>query len=92
MDAATVFRMLSLIPDRTAFAPTGCACLASAACAHPERLAFVLQRQHWLGPLEPVSKDEQRMLGLQSPHARPPHELDELAEAQPEVEEEALTL
>jgi hypothetical protein len=77
MDAATVFKVLSLIPDRLAFAPSGSACTAAAKCEHPERLAFILRRQHWLGPLETVSKEEQRMLGLMSPHARPLHAADE---------------
>src|SRR5262245_27250324 len=81
MDAAKVFRVLSLIPDRVSFSTSGGVCTARAACQHPDRLAFLASRAHWLGPLEAISKDEQRMLGLQAAHGRPPQPIgDEPAE------------
>src|SRR3954462_1048892 len=99
MDAATVFRVLSLIPDRIAYASSGAACPAAAKCEYPERLAFILQRQHWLSPiLEALNKEEQRMLGLHAAHGRPalesgedaaePGEAADLEEAELELDAE----
>jgi len=74
VDAATVFKLLSLIPDRSAAALGGSTSSSAAACKHPERLAFLAQRAHWLAPLDTISREEQRMLGLLSPHVRPASE------------------
>jgi hypothetical protein len=52
---------------------------AAASCAHPERLAFVAERLHWLSPLDRLSKDEQRGLGLLASNGRPSAEAEDLA-------------
>jgi len=77
VDAATVFKLLSLIPDRSAAALGGSTSSSAAACKHPERLAFLAQRAHWLAPLDSISKEEQRMLGLMAAHGRPAQEAGE---------------
>ena len=73
MNAATVTRVLSLIPDRIArtqmgglFDPQN-----AAACAHPERIAHLAQFLTWLGPLQPLSKDDLRLFGLMTAYGRP---------------------
>jgi hypothetical protein len=77
--------VLSLIPERVARTHVGATFTmseAAAACAHPDRLAFVAGRLHWMSPLERITKDEQRALGLLVSNARPAAELvdaDELA-------------
>jgi hypothetical protein len=65
--------VLSLIPERTARVSTGSAFLLpdAAACAHPERVALLAGFLHWLSPLERLSKDDQRALGLVAANGRP---------------------
>lgn len=94
MDAAMVSRTLSLIPDRVARAQSGCLfdpAAASAACAHPERIDHLVQFLTWLGPLQPLTKEDLRVFGLMTPYGRPASEsaLDGDAEAAgAELEEE----
>jgi len=71
MNAAIVARTLSLIPDRVMRMQTGSLFDPAAPCAHPERVAHLLQFLTWLGPLQPLSKDDLRILGLLTPYARP---------------------
>jgi hypothetical protein len=73
MNAANVSRVLSLIPDRIArtqmgglFDPAN-----TAACAHPERIAHLVQFLTWLGPLQPLTKEDLRQFGLVTPYGRP---------------------
>lgn len=73
MNAATVSRVLSLIPDRISrtqmgglFDPAN-----TAACAHPERIAHLAQFLNWLGPLQPLTKEDLRLFGLVTPYGRP---------------------
>lgn len=73
MNAATVTRVLSLIPDRIArtqmgglFDPQN-----GAACAHPERIVHLAQFLNWLGPLQPLTKDDLRLFGLMTPYGKP---------------------
>src|SRR5688572_900663 len=66
--------MLPLIPERVARLHPGSAFSmpeAAATCAHPERLTFVAARLHWLSPLDRLTKDEQRSLGLMASSSRP---------------------
>ena len=72
--------MLSLVPERVARAHPGSAFSmpeAAGTCAHPERLAFVAGRLHWLSPLDRLTKDEQRALGLMASSSRPTADVDE---------------
>ena len=73
MNAATVSRVLSLIPDRVSrtqmggvFDPAN-----TAACAHPERIAHLVQFLNWLGPLQPLTKEDLRLFGLVTPYGKP---------------------
>lgn len=73
--------LLPLIPERVARSHPGTVFAmpqAAASCAHPDRLTFVAARLHWLSPLDRISKDEQRALGLLSSNARPAAEADDL--------------
>lgn len=73
MNAATVSRVLSLIPDRVARAQMGGLFdpANTAACAHPERIAHLVQFLNWLGPLQPLTKEDLRLFGLVTPYGRP---------------------
>ena len=94
MNAATVSRVLSLIPDRMARAPMGSLFdpANSAGCAHPERITHLAQFLNWLGPLQPLSKDDLRLFGLMTPYGKPAIEAigdDEGEHAEPEADAEA---
>jgi hypothetical protein len=98
MDAATVFRVISLIPDRMPRTQSGCVFDAG---GQPERVVVLSKFLSWLGPLEPISKEEQQLLGVRSGGGRPlesGEEEAELADLEPlealeEVREEtAVTL
>ena len=73
MNAATVSRTLSLIPDRVARVQSGCLFDPSAqpTCAHPERITHLAQFLTWLGPLQPLTKDDLRIFGLMTPYGKP---------------------
>ena len=91
MNAATVTRVLSLIPDRIARTQMGGLFdpQHAAACAHPERIAHLAQFLNWLGPLQPLSKDDLRLFGLMTPYGKPAIENaveDEADAADAEVE------
>lgn len=62
MDAITVQRVISLVPERTGRSITGSA-FEPAGSARVELLARFL---HWLGPLQPTSKEEQQALGVRA--------------------------
>ena len=64
MDAATVFRLMSLIPDRVAREPSGSAFVLQD--GHTARVALLTRFLHWLGPLEALSKEDQQALGVRS--------------------------
>jgi hypothetical protein len=78
MNAGTVSRVLSLIPERTARSHSGVQFqLEAAACGHPERLAHVSKFLSWLSPLESLTRDDQCVLGLIASNGRPVHAADE---------------
>ena len=85
MDASMVHRLISLIPDRSARAQSGSVFSPSegAACRHPERISYLTRFLHWLGPLDPMTKEDQQILGVRTSGGRP-------MLAGEEVEEEAL--
>ena len=88
MNAALVSRTLSLIPDRVARTQSGSAFdpSASAACAHPERIAHLAQFLSWLGPLHPITKDDLRVFGLLTPYGRPVVPLAEEGDEEIEID------
>jgi hypothetical protein len=98
MNAATVARTLSLIPDRVPRAQSGSRFdpAEPACCAHPDRVTHLAQFLNWLGPLNPVTKDDLRIFGLITPFGKPAivvaEEADEELEALADQEEETLVV
>ena len=90
MNPAVVSRIVSLIPERTARALSGTvfSLEGARACSDPARLVSVARLLQWLSPLNPLSGDDQRALGLHANAVRPghpeeasePEEVDEPAE------------
>jgi hypothetical protein len=62
MNRAPVFRLISLIPDRVPRSRSGSR-FAGTAAGRAHQLAPFLS---WLGPLNPISKEEQQLLGVRS--------------------------
>jgi len=62
MNGATVFRLISLIPDRMPRSQSGSA-FDGASSGRAELLSRFLG---WLGPLNPISKEEQQLLGVRA--------------------------
>lgn len=89
MDAATIARVMSVIPERAAWAHSG-----TAFAAHESQGAQVLYLARflqWLSPLTVLTKDDQRALGLITTQQRPVDpeaELDEDAEPAMDVDGE----
>jgi hypothetical protein len=73
MNASTVHRIISLIPERVAHARSGALFTTSGTCRHPERIAYLLRTLQWLSPLNPVSRDDQQQLGLLLANGRTVH-------------------
>jgi len=73
MNAVIVARTLALIPDRVSRVQSGSTFdpAAAACCAHPERITHLAQFLNWLGPLNPVTKDDLRIFGLITPFGKP---------------------
>jgi hypothetical protein len=67
MDTANVYRLISLIPDRMPRSPSGSA-FDGASSQQAELLSRFLS---WLGPLNPISKDEQQLLGARTAPPKP---------------------
>ena len=83
MDTASVYRLMSVIPDRMPRSQSGSA-FDHASSQQAELLARFLG---WLGPLNPISKEDQQLLGVRVGAAKPMIEGEgELAE---ETEREA---
>jgi hypothetical protein len=62
MDGATLFRVISLIPDRTARSQSGSRFDGAAS----ERAGLLARCLGWLVPLNPISKEEQQLLGVRA--------------------------
>jgi hypothetical protein len=73
MNASMVSRLMSLIPDRSPRAQSGSTFSASAAatCRYPERIAYLTRFLNWLGPLDPMTREDQQILGVRSSGGRP---------------------
>lgn len=85
---AAVSRIVSLIPERTARSLSGTAFTldGARACSDPARLVNVARLLQWLSPLNPLSGDDQRALGLHANALRLGHpeeggETDEVDDA-----------
>ena len=92
MDASTVHRIISLIPERVARAQSGALFTMIGAYRHPERVAYLSSYLQWLSPLNPVSRDDQKLLGLLLANGRPVHagDVEDEADAAPSDMESAL--
>jgi hypothetical protein len=78
MNSTHVSSLLARIPERVARVASGSAFLTHAAgCGEPERFAHLCKFLQWLTPLEYLSKDDQRLLGLLSGNARPAEAIDD---------------
>lgn len=90
MNAATVSRTLSMIPDRVARTQSGSLFdpHASGACAHPQRIVHLAGFLDWLGPLREVTKDDLRIFGLMTPYGKPAIEasIEDEADAEADVD------
>lgn len=82
MNAAAVSRLISLIPDRsprlqsgTVFSPS-----EAASCRYPDRMSYLTRFLHWLGPLDPMTREDQQILGVRSSGGRPMLPGEELGE------------
>ena len=89
MDAANVFRLISLIPDRMARSQSGS--LFSVGPDGSARIGLLCKFLHWLGPLDPISKEDQQLLGLRSAGSRPPEAEEAESLEADEVEETPVT-
>ena len=78
MNAARVFGLISLIPDRTVRLSSGTlfSDAQAALCKYPERVAHLSRFLSWLGPLNPITREDQQILGLRAPNGRPIHAAD----------------
>jgi hypothetical protein len=85
MDAAAVFRLISLIPDRMPRSQSGSA-FDGKSSGRAELLSRFLG---WLGPLNPIGKEEQQLLGVRAGGGKALVEGEEAAE---EAAEEALEI
>ena len=88
MDGANVFRMISLIPDRTARSQSG----SPFDQRSFERAGLLAPFLGWLGPLNPISKEEQQLLGLRAASAKSPMEGEEPADGSELAEEPEVRL
>ncbi len=88
MDSIKVSSLLARIPERVARAASGTPFVLQASrCAEPERFERLCGFLQWLTPLEPRSKDDQRVLALFTGGARPVDALDGNDDSELEVEE-----
>ncbi len=92
MNASTFHHIISLIPERVARAQSGALFTMIGACRHPERIAYLSRYLQWLSPLNPVSRDDQQLLGLLLANGRPVHagDVEDEADAAPADMESAL--
>jgi hypothetical protein len=99
MERALVYRVMSLIPERTPRLQSGTVFgqAAATSSAHPERFALLARFLHWLGPLDALSREDQQFLGLRNgggrplgEDAEPGEETDELADEAQQLEEQSI--
>src|SRR2546430_15161909 len=85
MNASTVHRIISLIPERVARVQSGALFTTVGACRHPERIAYLSCYLQWLSPLNPVSRDDQQLLGQLLANGRRGHagDVEDEADVEP---------
>ena len=62
MDGASVFRLMSLIPDRASRSQTGCLFVGDGSA----KMELLCRFLTWLGPLESLTKEDQQLLGVRA--------------------------
>ena len=67
MNGSAVLRLISLIPDRVARSQSGS--LFNGASS--ERAVLLTKFLGWLGPLSPITREEQQALGVRAGNPRP---------------------
>jgi hypothetical protein len=78
MNAAQIRNVLSFIPERQSQPQSGCSfALEGSTCRYPERLAHLAPLLNWLTPLNPITLEDQHVLGLVGANGRPLHACDE---------------
>lgn len=85
MNTASVYRLISLIPDRSPRSLSGSA-FNGASSQQAELLSRFLG---WLGPLNPISKDEQQLLGARTAPPKPLMEGEQLIDGEGDENEPA---
>lgn len=88
MNASNISRIVSLIPERVPRLQSGTRFSVAnpGACRYPDRLAHLARFLQWLSALDPISKEDQTVLGLFNASGRPVHAGDEDDEAAGESE------
>ena len=76
MNGSAVLRLISLVPDRVARSQSG----SLFDGASSERAVLLAKFLGWLGPLSPITREEQQALGVRSGGARPLTDEDGLAD------------
>lgn len=66
MDGLVVFRLISLIPDRMPRGQTGSLFTGG----HSQQLEPLSRFLGWLGPLNPITKEDQQLLGVRAVAAK----------------------
>ena len=86
MNGSAVSRLISLVPDRVARSQSG----SLFDGASSERAVLLTKFLGWLGPLSPITREEQQALGVRAGSARPMSDEDGMAEMADEAEEAPL--
>jgi hypothetical protein len=77
MNAATVRRVMDLIPERVARTQSGAQFVPTEiGCRFADRVQHLAKFLHWMSPLEALSRDDQQALGLLNAAGRPVHAVD----------------
>jgi hypothetical protein len=67
MDGSAVSRLMSLVPDRAVRSQSGSLFNGTSS----ERAVLLTKFLGWLGPLSPITREEQQALGVRAGSARP---------------------
>jgi len=90
MDAAKVSSIMSLSPERVVRVQSGLPFLAEASgCRYPGRAVLLAGFLQWLSPLNPITRVDQRLLGLVAANGRPVQSSDLEDEADADTGEHA---
>ena len=77
MEAATVSRLMSLIPERAARSQNGSFFRGDGSA----RMDLLCRFLHWMGPLQALTREEQQLLGVRAGGGRSLMEGDDASES-----------